>query len=338
MNLYIYNDAGSSGLATDFFIESVLPRLGFNKIIRINSLKNIESNSWIFLYQAKDFFRIKCHLNRYRTITWFQGAVPEEALLTMNSRLRYLLWTFFEYFCLSRSNWCLFVSDSMLSHYRNKYGFNKKNYSIVPCVNRDYKNESDAVIQSWKERPEHSYIYAGSLHKWQAIDESLNLFLYIQTNISNSASLTIVTEDTLAAQQLLSPYNFKNIEVIKAQGDALDSILQKHRYGFLLRKTGTVNNVSTPTKMSTYLSNGVLPIATNAVGYFSDLTFGEIKLTFDAELIDECALIANHLSALTMSIDFESKFGLLIDQYFRGPNSFISSLNNLDSFKKSLKP
>lgn len=336
MNLYVLNDSGSSPVATNYFVSTILARLGFSSVVQVEDLRNVPPDSWVFVYQAKDFFKSKLTFKNIKFVTWFQGVVPEEALMTKNSYLRYFLWTFLEYFCLAKTDWALFVSKAMLDHYKTKYSYSRANFSIIPCVNRDAKYSVDKIVP-WKERRPHSYIYAGSMHKWQAIYESLAAFKFIKENIFKDATLTIVTEEKEFAHLQVRKMNLNGVEIFTAYAEELDAVLQRHRYGFLLRGKSPVNFVSTPTKMSTYLSNRVLPITTDAVGIFSCLKFGDFKLAMSCENIDKVSDISNHIYKLSGVADVDSCFKSLENQYFEGPNSFNFGLKNLDKFRIFLK-
>ncbi|MFH4294131.1 hypothetical protein WAJ58_23570, partial [Acinetobacter baumannii] len=48
----------------------------------------------------------------------------------------------------------------------------------------------------------------------------------------------------------------------------LDTELLKYKYGFLIRENHIVNNVATPTKMNSYLANGIIPIYLSFIDHF----------------------------------------------------------------------
>ena len=111
-------------------------------------------------------------------------------------------------------------------------------------------------------------MYAGSLSAWQNIDETLKIFKQIE-NIIPEATLTLLTEEKIKAQALIKQYDIQNAMVRYVSLNNLNEELLKHKYGFLLRKDIKVNNVSTPTKMNSYLSSGVIPIYSDAIKDFS---------------------------------------------------------------------
>ena len=88
------------------------------------------------------------------------------------------------------------------------------------------------------------------------------------TNIIPEATLTLLTEENKKAKNLIEKYEIQNAQVRYVSLGDLNEELLKYKYGFLLRKDIKVNNVSTPTKMNSYLSSGVIPIYTDAIKDF----------------------------------------------------------------------
>ena len=113
-----------------------------------------------------------------------------------------------------------------------------------------------------------SFVYTGSLAKWQCFEPTILLFKEIQKNIP-TATLTIYTKEKNKAVEVLQKHNVM-AEVKYVPYQQLSKELEKFKYGFILREDNTVNNVATPTKMNTYLANGVIPIYTDVVGAYRE--------------------------------------------------------------------
>ena len=328
MTIYILKDTKSSHLATSFYVDYVCNKLGFKTLVHVNSPHDIPNGSWIFLYQSKDLFKSLFTKKKLKTLTWFQGVLPEEALLIKKSTLRYYAWCFLEKIALKKSDWCLFVSDAMRFHYRSKYNYVNNNFSIAPCINRLNPNCSDFKNLFWTTRPEFSFIYAGSTHDWQCIREMLTIFNHIKKNVCESATLVFVTENIVETENSLFREDVSNIKFISLSGEKLDCELKKHRFGFLLRRDSNINHVATPTKMSTYLSSGVMPIVTDAVDIFKDLKLGEHNLAFESKLIDQPAAFCNHLLEIVSVNNIDLEIKNLISEYFMKINSYFYKLNS----------
>ena len=66
--------------------------------------------------------------------------------------------------------------------------------------------------------------------------------------------------------------------------------LQHYKYGFIIRKDIEMNRVATPTKMNTYLANGVIPIYSNYIFAFKEglkNTQYQIEISNNDEVLEE---------------------------------------------------
>jgi hypothetical protein len=73
------------------------------------------------------------------------------------------------------------------------------------------------------------------------------------------------------AKEIASEIGINNYEVSYVKPEELPKHLAKCKYGFIIRQEDIVNNVATPTKLSTYLSCGLIPVMTEAVRDYVDL-------------------------------------------------------------------
>lgn len=203
-----------------------------------------------------------------KQIVWMQGVTPEESYMRNHSRLRLWVWNRLEYFVLKHSKMLLMVSDAMLRHYEEKYKMNLENKTIImPCFNELQITES-AFEQS--KYDSNTFAYVGSLHEWQCFEETLRLYSMIEKQSSSNVRLFVYTFQKEKAKELISHYNIKNCEVDYVDKEELSERLKSIKYGFVLRKDCTVNNVATPTKFSNYLSNGIIPIYSSALRSFAE--------------------------------------------------------------------
>jgi hypothetical protein len=256
--------------ATAFYVdllEQATLKAGFHAV-RVTSLQKASQAEFAITLHAKATCQILRRNPRAKVVTWFQGIVPEEAMMWQGKRLPNrvykLAWEFFERIALRMSRVCLFVSEAMHIHYRNKYGLEPKLYEVIPCFNKPLL----ASAFYYEEKYTHpSFVYAGGLDRWQCIDEMLFLFKKIQQQLPD-ASLTILSSQQELALELLKKNEIRNSKVSYIPLAQLDQELQKYKYGFLLRAEHPINNVATPTKMNTYLACGIIPIYTSAVRDF----------------------------------------------------------------------
>jgi glycosyltransferase involved in cell wall biosynthesis len=237
-------------------------------VVRVTSMKNALKADIVLTLHAKATCQILRRNPRAKVITWFQGIVPEEAMLWQGKRMPNsiykLAWELFEMIALRMSSLCIFVSDAMRVHYYKKYHAIPKSCQVIPCFNSTLK-ESAFYYESKYTKP--TFVYAGGLDRWQCIEEMLSLFVKVQRKIPE-ASITILSAQQELATKLLAENGIRNGSVSYVPLASLGEELQKYKYGFLLRADHPINNVATPTKMNTYLSVGIIPIYTTAIQDF----------------------------------------------------------------------
>ncbi|MFE8729156.1 glycosyltransferase family protein [Aeromonas hydrophila] len=246
--------------ATSYYIDMVCDGLTNEKpniVYRLSELKKCNCEM-VLVIDAKSLIFVKLRYPTLKVITWYQGVVPEEALMVLGSHIRYIYWSVFELISLQLSVLNIFVSGAMKEHYIKKYKYNKNQDIIIPCFNKQLCHESIVENKSL------SFVYAGSLHKWQCIDRMLSIFKCVQ-QIEPDATLDFYTFNVDGAQKIIDEFSLKNVKVMSASLDEIDKLISKSKYGFLIRDDHTVNNVATPTKLSTYLSVGTKPIVTDVI-------------------------------------------------------------------------
>lgn len=270
--------SGDENEATSYYLriikEAIL--LSGDDVKIVYDLRDIVQTDYVITIHAKAFFYVLLNNRKQYIINWFQGVVPEEALYMYDKSFtrypRKLLWELFERIVLKYSQKIFFVSKAMLTHYQNKYKYNKNNYFIMPCFNQEFV--IDTIMENKYLYP--SFVYVGSLSKWQCIDEMLQLYGKIKLEIPN-ASLSILTSDKEKAFLLLEKYNLQEeVEINYIPVELLNKELQKYKYGFIIRKDNVVNKVATPTKMNSYMASGVIPVFSDVILDFKEV-FSELK-------------------------------------------------------------
>jgi len=111
--------------------------------------------------------------------------------------------------------------------------------------------------------------------------------------------------------------------------ELLQSELSHYKYGFLLRKDHVVNRVSTPTKMNSYLSAGIIPIYTSAVEAFEEnIDLGDFELKFNnlniEEIVSNLILMENKfIDANSVLIEYNRVF-----ESFYNDDFYINEISN----------
>lgn len=258
--------ARSVNEATDFYIsliEKAIEMAG-SQSSRVYRLSEICKGDIVITIEAKDYFAVKLFKPFNKQICWFQGIVPEEALMMFGSRWRKFLWEFFERRALAGTCLNLFVSQAMQQHYLQKYAYQGTNYLIMPCYNK-HINESAFNVSNKYNKP--TFVYSGSLATWQCIDQMLQLYKLVEQSIPQ-ATLSILTAEQEKAKKLIAQYKLIHAQVSYCPLSELDQELKKYKYGFIIRNAHIVNRVATPTKMNSYMAMGVIPIYTDVVDAF----------------------------------------------------------------------
>lgn len=221
---------------------------------------------------------------RKNVINWVQGIIPEESFMRHQSRIRYKILSIEEKLALKYSRACLFVSEPMKEHFENKYSlrFNGKSY-FFPCFNTNIDNSSFDSNTKYKNN---YFVYAGGLAVWQCFDKTLDIYKVIEDWGLPNTKLIVLTKDKERAQQLISERNIKNYMIDYTTPENLPNILKEAKFGFVIRENSSVNRVATPTKLSTYLSCGLIPIYGKSVETFHRLS---ISMTYRVEWDDTLA-------------------------------------------------
>ena len=273
MNFKVLLRKGDDNDATHEYInilkDAAAKTIGATEIKSIYSVKEADSDDVLIIISPQAIIANKLFLTyKHKFIYWFQGIVPEEIVFMFDgsyTKIKAKAFRYAEKFILKNAHQILFVSEKLRQHYKNKYGYNKDNYIIMPCFNQAL-NES-AFSETKYKKP--TFIYAGSMAQWQCPDEMIRLFSKIKKQIPD-ATFTILTADQEKARELLLQ-NKTEAEVKYIPLKELPTEMAKYKYGFLLRENMIINEVSTPTKMNSYMASGVIPIFSDVIGDFKNV-------------------------------------------------------------------
>jgi len=242
-----------------------------------DSSQIIRNSDNVFVVSALTANEAKKHGAR-KIITWWQGLMPEESYSRnmdksfLGRKLRLLVLNILENKGLKNTDVHLFVSDSMRRHYAKKYGYDSNNFVIMPCFN---ENLHEGCFSD-----EHyitpSFVYAGGLSRWQCFEPMVKLFSEIKEQIP-TATLSLYVKDSKFVQDVLGKYGVE-AKIQYVSQDQLPNEMKKYKYGFILRDDLLLNRVATPTKMSTYMSSGVIPVYSDVIDAFHE-NLGNLQYT-----------------------------------------------------------
>ena len=261
---YLYAPVEQVNEATAHYIGTMAKAMQHNgrQLVHVDTIAAVPDRAVTIVVECKSAIKLRLCRPSSRTWIWLQGIVPEEARLHMDSVSREQLWNLFERYSLFSAEGLVMVSDAMRQHYGRKFPRMRTPAFVMPCVNAVLNPQLISAIADRYDRP--TFVYAGSMHAWQCIGLMLASFANVQS-VLPSATLTILTKDRAGAEAAIGEAGLSGITVDFVPLNALQDTLKKFKYGFVLRDDHIVNQVATPTKVSSYMAAGVIPVMTDAV-------------------------------------------------------------------------
>lgn len=264
---------------TDFYLETVasaLEKAGFaTTTVSAESVKecvaaHARSEDWFLSSNAMETCRLYLQGAR-NIILWCQGIIPEESYLRNGSKGKSAILSLIEKSALKKAAFCLFVSDDMRRHYETKYGLSFEGRCFVmPCFNSMFEQGS-FFAEGKYDSP--TFAYVGSMAAWQCFEETVDLYKELESRLPG-AFLKVLTFNQAGAREILRAKGVERYEVGCVPPEKVAGELAKVAYGFVIREDDPVNRVATPTKLSSYMAAGVIPVFSDCIGSFSGLARG----------------------------------------------------------------
>ena len=324
MNKTIYFYKGSNIEVIDFYF-SIIEKAFLNNgwiveyVSDMNTLFQLNRKSFIFVAELRHSLPLIIR-GYFNIIYWFQGVTPEEDFLRKKSYIRFYALRLCEYITLKISKINLFVSDRLLSHYRNTFKLKLENSFIMPCFNVkgvDFNAFSESKYK------QNTFCYVGSLSVWQCFPKTISLYKEIE-NADNTSFLKVFTSEKKKALDYLEQMGVKNFSVDFVKPEKLHESLSDCKFGFIIRDDILVNNVATPTKMSSYLSSGVIPIFSDCICDFKKY-FSNYK--YFVPLSNNDNLNVNSLPLDVDILQIQNEYSHIYDTYYN-ENCYILNLSN----------
>ena len=281
-------------------------------------ISNADVRNDIFVVAtAQSVLRLASKGSRH-IVLWVQGLWAEESRLRNGGLLRYKVVRVLEKIALEKCEKVFLVSNAMLRYYQNEMDIDLRSKAyIMPCSNEVIHDKSFYVKGKY-ETP--SFVYAGGLQTYQCISETFEAYSRIE-KIDRRASLTILTPSVEEAESATEKYGLKRVRIEYVTGDDLVTRLSHAKYGFVIRDDSPVNRVSTPTKISSYISNGVIPIYSKSIVSFSESfqniryqlpynreTFERDYQEFEKLKIESDEIAAEYADYFNRELDFEARY------------------------------
>lgn len=313
----VYFHYGSDNhLVIDFYLDTL--KLAFEKSgydvkeVNYSDAKMMDKNNYIVVVDAVSLLR--WYLKGFRNfVFWSQGVLPEEsAMRHNNSKIRLFVGGIVERFALKKSKLVIMVSEAMKSHYEKKYKINfSEKFFLMPCYNCELEKESFYKEGKYSEN---TFCYVGSLTIWQCFEQTVELYKKIEENYSNTKFI-VCTGEQEKAKSILTSKGVKNYTVQFVPQAELPNVLAQCKFGFIIREDVVVNNVATPTKLSTYLSNGIIPIVSDVIHEYASYFKGR-KYMISMPVIPDLGLIDKYMNSNITASDVYVEYSNFYNEYY----------------------
>lgn len=258
MKLHIYNPYSNITVTKEYVntIAQAFKNNGYevvsaDKLVKQNPKEKISA----LVIVAKDAIAAK-RLGYNKVYLWVQGIVPEESYMRHHSKLRYFMLGKIENQGLKSADFIFYVSEAMKEHFKNKYKFSNEHNYVMPCFNSEIDSSAFATENKYNSN---LFLYAGGLDPWQCFEKTVGLYAEIEKRVDN-AELRVLTKNSSLAEDIIKKHGVKHYSIDFKPVEQVKDEMKKAKFGFSLRDQHPVNYVSTPTKLSTYVSYGVIPV------------------------------------------------------------------------------
>lgn len=305
---------------TDYYTETValaLERAGYEtETVAADGIaecvgSRAGKDDWFFSADAVEACRLRLR-GFSNVILWCQGVIPEESYLRHRSKVRARILSLIERHALKKASFCLFVSDAMRRHYEEKYklGFEGRCF-VMPCFNSELVSEF-FFTEGKYDSP--TFCYVGSLAAWQCFEQTVDLYKDIESCVPG-ARLKVLTFEQDEALGILKSKGVERFELGCVPPDKVAAELADVSYGFVLREDNIVNRVATPTKFSSYMSAGVIPIFSDCLDSFANLARG-LRFAVSADESVDAESVVLGCSKVIRREDVLAEYRQVFDTYY----------------------
>ena len=272
MKLYIHNPYSNTTVTEDYVdtIKCAFHAAGYETERILTLVKMPKGNDASVLVVANADATRARRLGYSRVYLWVQGIIPEESYMRNSSRLRSFILSRIEKKGLKSADFTFLVSHAMHTHFKDKYGMNLEDFYVMPCFNSHIDEKRFMHTDKYKNN---LFLYAGGLDAWQCFDETVALYKRIEDEVPN-ATLRVLTKNREAAERVIRAHGVRSYSIDFRPLECMPEELEAAKFGFSLRRSHPVNHVSTPTKLSSYVSCGVIPIYSKYVKDFASISAG----------------------------------------------------------------
>lgn len=222
---------------------------------------------------------------------------------------------------------CFVVSSGMKDYYQKKVGLpDNFTYLRVPCATSSVLSDNE-YINYRKEYQKHfnleddtiSFVYSGGVESWQCVQETIDLFRSISSQLDIKSKLFVFSYEVDKAKEMVG--NDNRIVVDSFSAKELKKALCAMDFAFMIRKDTVTNNVAFPNKFLEY-TNARLNIITTPYVYDIAEQIKQFKLGYIYDFEDDFSGLVNYVE--------ENKDSRL-------PSSVVNEVLTKNSFEERLK-
>ena len=268
MLFHIYNPHVNKDVTGDYVkvIEESLQKAGHTTLV-IETLHKSKENREIGIVVIQTSSGNEAIRAGYKKIVrWVQGAGEAESFMRHHSWLRYYVLLYRNWRFFKRVSFFLWCSQSMRDYYEKKYKTEYKSSYIMPCFNDEITKEPFFTKNKYNEN---IFVYAGSLAEWQCFEPTVALYREVEKRVPN-CTFRILVKDHETATDILKKYGVQRYSLGFVPKEQVADEMAKAKFGFCIREDSVVNRVATPTKLSNYIANGVMPIYSDYIESFHE--------------------------------------------------------------------
>lgn len=175
---------------------------------------------------------------------------------------------------VNSSDFRLAVSNALVAHWQERYGYAGESHVVVPCtLGSDVLTAPHTPHTTHLSEAPVRLVYSGSTAGWQSFDLLKGLLMQVLDAQPNVHVLFLSKRD--ANNSALETAYPGRVEVKWLDHTEVAQVLATCDYGIMVRERTITNQVASPTKFAEYLSNGLKVITNEGLGDFSELTRSE---------------------------------------------------------------
>lgn len=287
------------------------------------SVRIIKKEDYILATRLGRFWLLYYLCGFRNFIFWFQGITPEEVYMIYHKKWMYWIFSFLEKLAIKTSKYKISVSKYIFKHFENKYKINLdyNKLFIMPCFNSEFNSASFLTNNKYKKN---TFCYAGGLQVWQGFEDILNIYKKIEEKYNNTF-FKIYSKELDKAKSIVKQSGIKNYSIECVPKEKMQEALSDCKFGFIIRENNTVNNVATPTKLGTYIGNGVIPIMNKTIYAFNDMC-DSYQYIINTNLDDPCSKIESYLDDIDQQKIY-NEFKQFYDTFYN-KEKYIKELQN----------